>query len=172
MYMRPDITLTDDTCTLPKDMTDLLTREQLADIFEMPANGIEHFPNWSDSDNLKGYFIWEEDGLSDNRGLFISIKRNSQYAEYGDDYVFQTVDNLKSLGETDEYGQNIIYKNLEGLGTSGAYSEISNTYYVQLDNCVLFKLVLNSTIPLDSQTENSKKVLEIIISSYYNYIGY
>ena len=169
--MRSDVTLTEDVCILPRDMFDLLSLEKVAEIFELPTANVEHFPNFTDSDNLKAFFIWEEDGLSDNRGLFISIKRN-KYSEHGLDYISQTIDNLKIHGETDQEGVNVVYKNLEGFGSSGAYSDTNSTYVVELDNCVLFKVLLNSSLTTKAQDAKVKEVLYELLSSYYSFVGY
>lgn len=170
-YVKPVyFPLTDETCVIPQSINILLQPDQIAKIFNKPSADIRIVPNAYDQMRMKGFALWDESAYDNNKGIYLSIAKNA-YIEYGENYISDMITSMKEKGETDAEGGRVFYKEFDAVGTSGAYSHELNTYAWEMQNCILFKLVFNTSHSESEQYKLAVKTARLITDNYMNYIA-
>ncbi len=156
--------LKDSGCAIPDDMADIIDIPFIANLFDKEEQEIEFVPNVTSEFSYKGFYIWDYAGA--NNGVFISIRKNA-HQDSGDDFAAQMVKNVKEQGESDNQGISIIYDDFPGPWSDGAYNFQAFSYVWQLDNCILFKIMINASLNKKEQLDIAYSLANEINDNYW-----
>lgn len=157
-----------DTCYNPASLQKLLSIDFVANAAGVEASAVRYVPNVRDDFRVKGFYLWDVEGdYSGNQGVFVSFIRNA-YREHSDTYVQDMVETLRVNGETSAEGVKYLYEDWIDIGDDAVYSNETNTYVWQLQNCMLIKLAFNLQDDEVSVNKLAKSLAIRLTDSYFD----
>lgn len=150
-------------------MSDIVSTQFISDLFEVQVEGITLRQDVRSDSKLLSFVLWDESLYVNNKGFYLAIQSNRN-SEYEGNFVRDFVNVLKTVGESDVQGNKSLYNDWPGIGTDGAYSLSSRTYTWQIHNCILFKLIFNTSHDSEAQLKYATHLAHEFNAQYFQYL--
>jgi hypothetical protein len=138
------------------DACDLLTQETIAKYVGIPAASIMLADGSSPTSDLQRacFFKWDGSEIK-NAGVMVQVQQNP-VADDVPTYLTYMVQSLKTEGENNMTGANIMFYDWKEFGDDGAYSTEAGKYVWRIGNDWAFMVAFNTTMTAREQQKAAK----------------